>query len=202
LLGFEQSLFAKKGVLRCWNIDDRSWLSFDVRRFELDQRAIEVFVYKNSLVTFGNDKNKFCIAFLDLDHTSLRRIKSPEEKNIMSLFLKEEGSDVAFEIEGKTLPAHREILIKRSKYFEGLLKSGMTESRQNVIEIPDCEYTVFQEFVRFVYSDEVKLDIDIAQKLAIFAEMHLKDDLKDKCIEFLDENKDLQNVYTILDFAR
>jgi len=115
--------------------------------------------------------------------------------------MSEKGSDVAFKLEGKILPAHKDILIQKSQYFAGLFNSGMIESRQNVIEIPDCEYQVFQEFLRYLYCEELKLDIDVAQKLYLFAEKHLKDDLKDKCFDFLRENIDSENVYKILDFA-
>jgi len=203
LLGFEQTLFASKSVLRCWNIENHSWLSVDVQKLEFDQKAIRLFVYKNSLVTFGKNKQELNLAFLNLDHiVNLGNTKSPEEERILSLFMSEEESDVSFKVEDKTLPAHKDILIQKSKYFANLFNSGMVESRQNIIEIPDCEFQVFQEFLRFLYFDKVKLDPEIARKLFIFAEKHLKYDLQDKCVEFLGENNNLKNVYTNLDFAR
>jgi len=121
---------------------------------------------------------------------------------MISLFMNEEESDVVFEIEGQTIPAHKEILIQKSQYFANLFNSGMIESRQQVIKVPDCEYRVFQEFLRFLYCDEVKLETNLACKLLVFAEKHLKEDLRDKCLGFLTDNVNQDNVYEILDFAR
>jgi len=37
--------------------------------------------------------------------------------------MNEEVSDVAFKIQEKTIPARKEVLIQKSKYFENLFKS-------------------------------------------------------------------------------
>jgi len=68
-----------------------------------------------------------------------------EEQYFSSLFMSETDSDIAFKVEGKIFPAHKRILMKRSQYFEKLFNSGMVESKQDVIEIKDCESAdVFQ----------------------------------------------------------
>jgi len=58
--------------------------------------------------------------------------------------MSEEESDISFKIEDKIIPAHKKILTQRSRYFANLFESGMVESRQQVLEINDCEYNVFQ----------------------------------------------------------
>jgi len=67
--------------------------------------------------------------------------KETEEK---SLFMNKEGSDITLKVQDKLIPAHKEVLIKRSKYFAALFNSGMSESREDVIEIKDCENEIFQ----------------------------------------------------------
>jgi len=52
--------------------------------------------------------------------------------------------NITFKIEGKAISAHKTILIQRSRYFANLFKSGMIESRQEIIEVQDCEYHVFK----------------------------------------------------------
>ena len=60
-----------------------------------------------------------------------------------SLFMSQIESDLSFKIEGKVIPAHKRILMKKSKYFDKMFKSGMAESKQDVIDIQDCEYDIF-----------------------------------------------------------
>jgi len=92
----------------------------------------------------------------------------------------------------------------------------MAESRQEIIDIQDCEYIIFQgfphspsfrnhiliEFLRYLYCKEVKLDADLAIKLLKFSDRYLQDDLNDKCMDFLKYNLNSDDVYTVLDFAR
>jgi len=178
--------------------DNHSWSTFDLQ-LELSYITCETIVYKNSLVTFGKDEYKPYLAFLNLDNLNL---ETPEEKPMISLLMDEKKSDVAFIVEGQTIPAHKQVLVQKSQYFANLFNSGMIESNQEVIEIPDCEYQVFKEFLRFIYCHQVKFDIDLARKLLLFSEKHVQKDLLEKCIDFLKENINLKTVFTILDFAR
>jgi len=93
----------------------------------------------------------------------------------------------------------------------------MIESRQKMIDMTDCDETVFQgfpcslsfnslilsiEFLRFIYCDELQLDANLAIKLLVFSDKYLQDDLNEKCLSYLTHNITSENVYTILDFAR
>ncbi len=80
----------------------------------------------------------------------------------------------------------------------------MAESRQDVIEINDCEENVFIEFLRFLYSteDNYKLqDEDVAIKLFHLSDKYLQDDLKQKCIDFFQYTLTEENIYKRLDLA-
>ncbi len=70
--------------------------------------------------------------------------KSAEEEYLSSLFMSQEKSDITFKVQDQLIPAHKEILLKKSKYFAGLFNSNMAESKQDVIEITDCEYETFK----------------------------------------------------------
>jgi len=78
----------------------------------------------------------------------------------------------------------------------------MVESRQSIIEIQDCDHLLFQELLRYLYYGEVKKDEDLAMKLFIFADKYVQNDLREKCVDFLKETLNKDNVYKILDFAR
>jgi len=183
--------------LACWNIDTQAWSTFDIENFHISTGSL--IIYKHYLMSIHGKS----LAFLNLNDINMSNMKTPEDQQIMSMFMSHKESDVTFTVEGQILPAHKGILIQKSQYFKNLFNSGMIESRQQVIEIPDCEYMVFQEFLRFLYCNEVKFDdVGLAQKLLVFAEKHLKDDLRDKCLDFLTANINLENVYPIFDFAR
>jgi len=53
-------------------------------------------------------------------------------------------SDIAFKVQDELDPAHKQILVKKSRYFEKVFNSGMAESKQEIIEIQDCESEVFK----------------------------------------------------------
>ena len=111
-------------------------------------------------------------------------------------------SDIAFKIEEKVIPAHKSVLIKKSRYFENVFKSGMAESRQDVIEIKDCEYEIFKEYLRFIYQGTVDFgDINQVIKLYTLADKYLQEDLPKKCLNYMTYNINIENVYKILDFA-
>jgi len=58
--------------------------------------------------------------------------------------LSQNESDITLKVEGQIIPAHKRILMKKSRYFGKVFKSGMAESKQKIIEIKDCEYDVFK----------------------------------------------------------
>jgi len=58
----------------------------------------------------------------------LQAEETEEDKRVKSLFMNKEGSDVMLKIQDKEeVPAHKEVLIKRSKYFAALFNSNETE---------------------------------------------------------------------------
>jgi len=78
----------------------------------------------------------------------------------------------------------------------------MAESKQDVIEIKDCEYEIFKEFLRWLYQATVNLnDANQAIKLHTLADKYLQEDLREKCLNFLTSMINMENVYMILDFA-
>jgi len=116
--------------------------------------------------------------------------------------MNENESDVVFKIENKTIPVHKKVLIRKCQFFANLFNSGMSETRQDVIEIGDCDSLIFQEFLRFLYCDEIPKEVDQVIKLFNIADKYLQNDLTERCMDFLKYNIILDNVYTILDFAQ
>jgi hypothetical protein len=67
-------------------------------------------------------------------------------------------------VEGKIIPAHRNILICRSQYFKAMLSStsifkesnDLNHSKSNPIYIKDMSYDVFTELLNYIYTGCVK----------------------------------------------
>jgi len=192
----------RSDVLCCWNIGTNAWSKFNIEKNESLHRTGNFIVYKDLLLSCAATSNGLGLNILNLEKTGLQTSESPEEKRLRSLFMNEEGSDISFKVEDKIIPAHKDVLIQKSPYFANVFKSGMIESRQQVIDIQDCEYPVFQEFLRFIYLNKVELDADLALKLLALSDKYLQSDLNEKCMSFLTYNLSSDNIYKILEFAR
>jgi len=190
-------------VLCCWSIESNSWSTFDIEEMRFRSEIPEnLVVYNNLLLSCGtDDKQNLGMAILNLDNFPSLNSKSAEEKHVADLFMSQEKSDITFKINDQTIPAHKQILIQKSKYFANLFNSGMAESRQDLIEITDCDYVVFQEFLRWIYCEELKLDVQLALKLLPLADKYVQNNLRDKCINILTHNINAQNIYSIFDYA-
>lgn len=56
--------------------------------------------------------------------------------------------DVSFEIDGRSIHAHKFILSARSPVFAAMFASGMQESKSSVVRLEDVEYDVMQAVVK------------------------------------------------------
>ena len=102
------------------------------------------------------------------------------------LFIGMQFSDVTFYIGDREFPAHKAILVTRSKVFASMFEYETKENLTNQIEIEDIEPQVFQELLRFIYTGQVPLYMGtIAAALLIAADKYLLDGLKMICENYL-----------------
>jgi hypothetical protein len=66
--------------------------------------------------------------------------------------------DVWFVVQGTRLCAHKSILCARSAHFRAMFKSGMKESREREVPLPDVRHPIFVAVLRFVYCGEAEVD--------------------------------------------
>ena len=107
--------------------------------------------------------------------------------HLSGLFESMQLSDVTFCIGDREFPAHKVILVTRSKVFASMFEYETKENLTNQIDIEDIEPEVFQELLRFIYTGEVSLNKmeTIAAGLLIAADKYLLDGLKMICENYL-----------------
>ncbi|XP_051173217.1 protein roadkill-like [Leptopilina boulardi] len=129
-----------------------------------------------------------------------------ESENLLSQIEKsfedESLKDVTFKVENKEFTAHKMILSLRSPVFAAVFKSKMSEELTSIIEIKDIESTIFQNMLRFIYTDEVKNLKESAVQLYNAAEKYQLEKLKRMCINSLYKNLSLKTVLETLKFAK
>ena len=93
------------------------------------------------------------------------------------------------ESESRVIPAHKFVLSFSSPVFEAMFYGELAETADS-IELPDCEYESLLELLRYMCSDEVILSGSNVMGVT------------DKCTEYLQDNLDPSNVFSILPSAQ
>jgi len=131
-------------------------------------------------------------------------------ERIKFMFNKNFLSDVRFvvqkaahgESESKqVIPAHKFVLSISSPVFEGMFYGELAETT-DLIELPDCEYESLLELFRYMYSDEVILSGSNVMEVLYLAKKYVVPSLAAKCTEYLQDNLDPSNVFSILPSAQ
>ena len=101
----------------------------------------------------------------------------------------------------QVIPAHKFVLSIGSPVFEAMFYGELAETRES-IELPDCEYESLLELFRYMYSDEVNLSGNSVMGVFYLAKKYMVPSLAEKCKEYLQDNLDPSNVFSILPSAQ
>jgi len=97
-----------------------------------------------------------------------------------SMLNNEEFSDVQFRVEGQIIYAHKNVLAARCEHFKAMFSSGMRESVEREILIPDTSFAIFLSLLEFLYTDNVdSLNAEEAILLFSAADLYNLERLKD-----------------------
>jgi len=133
------------------------------------------------------------------------RIIVPENDfvtDFAKLFNNSELSDVKFIVEGQEIYAHKVILAARSQHFKGMFFSGMKESSEKIIPLPDMQYKPFMDVLNYIYSGNVNiLNADHAAELLEVCNYLKMDRLRALCEVVLRDNIDIENAAYVLQVA-
>ena len=101
----------------------------------------------------------------------------------------------------KSIPAHKFVLAISSPVFFAMFYGEMAETT-GTVQLPDCDYESLLELFRYVYSDDVKLSGSNVMQVLYLAKKYMVPSLADKCSEYLREQLEASNVFSILPQAQ
>lgn len=101
--------------------------------------------------------------------------------------------------------AHKAILAARSPVFSAMLTSDFKEARTNLLEINDVSPEAFELFLHFLYTEEIKSDLEVFQnklsEILYLAEKYSTDTLKNICQLYLIRDISINNVIELFILA-
>lgn len=113
----------------------------------------------------------------------------------------DEFSDVTFVLENESVHAHRAMLAHRCEHFAAMFRSGMRESVERCITIPNMSKHVFLLMLEYIYTDSVKVKVESAIDLYIAADLYHLERLRDMCCTVVRRNLSAENSGPLLQSA-
>jgi speckle-type POZ protein len=116
------------------------------------------------------------------------------------MFEKMTLTDVNFDIRGRKIAAHKNILAMRSPVFAAMFQHPTKEMQSNKVEVKDIDPDVFQEVLRFIYTGKTQPTAmnKMAPNLLAAADKYLLEDLKIQCETHLIRQMSAENCLELL----
>ncbi|XP_046371319.1 kelch-like protein 24a [Haliotis cracherodii] len=131
------------------------------------------------------------MGFPEDEHTKTIR------RGLSGLLNNEKFSDVIVTVAGREFKCHKFILSLFSCYFEAMFTSGMRESIENRVNLPDVNADVFYRILLFMYQCEDIVDMDTAQDVLLVASRLQIKCLQDYCEKFLSKKIGVNNCISL-----
>ncbi len=106
--------------------------------------------------------------------------------------------DVRLEAEGQYVPAHRNILVATSQYFESMFSGAFQESKLHTVPIKGVTYPGLHTVVKCIYSTEIDITDDNIGDIFPVVHLFQMDDVITECLDWMRENVSKENCFTIL----
>lgn len=110
-------------------------------------------------------------------------------QNFENLYIDGQFSDFTIKVQNREFKIHKAILAARSPVFASMLRLDMEEKQTNMVDIPDSDPNVFEDFLYYLYSGNVdKISVENVTGLYSAAEKYDAPGLKGECIYFMKDN--------------
>ena len=118
------------------------------------------------------------------------------------MFGNELMSDVSFVCgeSSRIFHAHKYVLATSSAVFFAMFYGNLAE-KESPIHLPDADEESFEEFLRFLYTDDCELTAENAIEVMYLAKKYLVSSLAEKWCEILEANIKPDNVFVVLEQA-
>ncbi|KRX19914.1 Protein maternal effect lethal 26 [Trichinella nelsoni] len=110
-------------------------------------------------------------------------------------------SDFEIEVGGRIIPAHRCMLAARSTVFAAMLTHQTHETQMGRLVIPDFDFEVISELVRFIYTGRCRRLKELSHDLLVVADKYRVLDLKIRCERVLANSLTVENACDLLVIA-
>ncbi len=106
-------------------------------------------------------------------------------QDLRSLFQQDELTDVMLAADGQSIPCHRVLLAAASKFFHDKFVTHPESLDHNLLDVEDVDFVTLRSIVSFIYSGQLALTLEKAEKL-LPASVNLQlPELTNMCKDFL-----------------
>ncbi len=115
------------------------------------------------------------------------------------MFNNSDMSDISFTCEGsdKTFYAHKYVLSTSSAVFHSMFYGGLAV-KDSIVSLPDTNEESLEQFLRFLYTEDCTLTAGNVVAIMYLATKYILPSLNEKCVNFLLENLNPENVLDVL----
>ncbi|KAI8496174.1 hypothetical protein Bbelb_260150 [Branchiostoma belcheri] len=105
--------------------------------------------------------------------------------------------DITLVVDGKEIPAHKNILASCSDYFRAMFTRGMRECNQDSVEIKGVPYSGLENVVQYMYTSQITLNSETVQDVLTTANHLQISAVVQFCHEYLISIVDVDNCVDI-----
>ncbi|XP_065223543.1 speckle-type POZ protein B-like [Planococcus citri] len=193
------------GNSKCWQ-DFRSKTSSSFRYQFLNNDTLTLFIH----IKWISEPSKVNVSH-QCDTSSPAAMLDPTltkccnlSEMLESMLENPEFADVVFTTNGKSYPAHKNILAARSQVFATMLREKEVKhgkSKKIEIKVAHMSEEVLRAMLRYIYTGKCENLSELADKLFIAAVKYDLDGLRDICEQTLYKAVSAQNAAAMLEFA-
>ena len=122
-------------------------------------------------------------------------------KSLMSLYKQGDLCDVVLNAGGVEFSAHKVVLVACCPYFSAMFRSGMTEAKENRVELRDVDPVALEQVLKLIYTGKITLTTQNVQQLLSVSCLFQLANLQDACASFMHRQLSPENCLGIRDFA-
>lgn len=189
-----------KGQVFTWGNSDHGKLGHaNSRKVVIPQIVETLKEYRVVKVASYNEHTAALVEPFDANSANAVPVTAMYKSQLKNMIDDDEFSDVTFLLESQPVYAHRAILAQRCDHFAAMFRSGMRESTERSITIPNIRKPVFLLLLEYIYTDTVEIDVNYAVELYNAADQYGGlERLRDMCVTVVRRNLSADNAGALL----